>query len=103
MVFAVPDRVATSFVVFHPYSIIQPTFPSPKGEGFTDPLSGTLKPADRDEYLYNAVAEIEFGRYSSDHKIIIFDKTNPNTYESAIVIHANLTEVRVTRLLCVHP
>ena len=43
VIFAVPDRVATSFVIFHDYSIIQPTYPSPKGEGFTDPLSGTLK------------------------------------------------------------
>ena len=42
VVFAVPDRMTSSFVIFHDYSIIQPTYPSPKGEGFADPLSGTL-------------------------------------------------------------
>ena len=42
VVFAVPHRVTSSFVIFHDYSIFQPTYPSPKGEGFADPLSGTL-------------------------------------------------------------
>ena len=62
-----------------------------------------LKPSDRDEYLYNKVVEIEFGRYSSGHKTIIFDSINSNNFESAIVVHANSTEVRVTRLLCIRP
>jgi hypothetical protein len=40
VVFAIPHRVATSLVVFHLYKS-RPHL-SPKGEGFTDHLSGTL-------------------------------------------------------------
>ena len=44
VILAIPDTVATSFVVLHRlidyYASLNP---SPKGEGFTDPLSGTLK------------------------------------------------------------
>ena len=35
VVFTVPDRMAASFVILHPRSITYPTYPSPKGEGFT--------------------------------------------------------------------
>ncbi len=40
---AMVDRMAASLVIFHLLSLNQPTYPSPKGEGFTDPLWGTLK------------------------------------------------------------
>src|ERR1700691_5043296 len=40
MVFAIPPRVPATPVVFHLYK--SRAHPSPKGEGFTDPLSGTL-------------------------------------------------------------
>ena len=40
MIFAIPDRVTALFIFCHT-SVLND--PSPKGEGFTDPLSGTLK------------------------------------------------------------
>ncbi len=40
MVLAVPNSMATTFVELHSWMIL---IPSPKGEGFTDPLTGTLK------------------------------------------------------------
>jgi CRP/FNR family transcriptional regulator len=41
VIFAIPRRLAATPVVFHLYK--SRPHPSPKGEGFTDPLSGTLK------------------------------------------------------------
>ena len=49
--------MTSSFVIFHDYSIIQPTYPSPKGEGFADPLSGTLN-ARREEYRLAIIAAL---------------------------------------------
>ncbi len=62
-----------------------------------------LAPIDRSEYLYNKVEETEPGRYVSGHKTIIFDDAHPVTFTSALVVHSNDQEVRITRVRCVHP
>ena len=45
MIFAIPDGMTASFVFFHSVRISHALseHPSPKGEGFTDPLSGDSK------------------------------------------------------------
>ena len=40
--------MAATLVRFHVPRLYHRTYPSPKGEGFTDPLSGTLKELDPD-------------------------------------------------------
>ena len=49
MIFAVPDRMAAALVTLHPRML---RILSPKGEGFTDPLSGTLKGTDTTETVF---------------------------------------------------
>ena len=47
MILTIPHRVTASLVIFHLHTISRYphlTCPSPKGEGFADPLSGTSNP-----------------------------------------------------------
>ena len=65
MVFAIPDCVTSMFVICH--TSVLP-YPSPKGEGFTDPLSGTLnfriltalEIEEHDHYQESAVTLLNF-------------------------------------------
>src|ERR1700674_3266374 len=65
VILAVPDRVATALVPFHPpvYAAKCRRPKPPKGVGFTDPLSGTLNPlsyARIDARLYKFIVEMQF-------------------------------------------
>jgi hypothetical protein len=50
--------MTAAFVGFHRTSLYHPTYPSPEGEGFTDPLSGTLNKQRNAEHGRRALAPI---------------------------------------------
>jgi hypothetical protein len=56
-----------------------------------------LSSPDRSEYLYNTVAEVEFMRFVSGHKTILF---HGSKFDNATFIHANTDEVRVSEASC---
>jgi hypothetical protein len=56
-----------------------------------------LSSPDRSEYLYNTVTEVEFMRFVSGHKTILF---HDSKFERATFIHANTDEVRVSNASC---
>lgn len=58
-----------------------------------------LKPADRDEYLYGKVDELEPLRYGVGHKVVLFDGASSD-FRSAVAVHTHRDEVRVSRLVC---
>jgi hypothetical protein len=66
--------------------------------------SGSLyiAPADRTEYLYNKVSEVEPMRYTSGHKVIQFEDDGSG-FKTAILVHAYRDEVRVSRVTCSRP
>ena len=51
----------------------------------------------REEYLYNDVRQSEPSRYTSAHKIIIFDGPG---FKSATTVHTDEVETRVLKLRC---
>jgi hypothetical protein len=58
-----------------------------------------ITPADRGEYLYNKVVEVEPMRYTSGHKIIQFESSGTQ-FDTAILVHTHRDEVRVSRAVC---
>ena len=56
-----------------------------------------LSSLDREEYLYGKVTEIEFGRYSSGYKTIVFSSKN---FSAATVSHHDQTFVVISKLHC---
>ena len=61
-----------------------------------------ITPTDRSEYLYNKVSEVEPMRYTSGHKVIQFE-SNGATFQTAVLVHTYLDEVRVSRATCSRP
>jgi len=57
-----------------------------------------LSSPDRDEYQYGEIKEMEYLRYVSGYKTIIF---NSDKYKKAVVVHFDKYETRVIQLSCV--
>ena len=56
-----------------------------------------LSSADRTEYLYNKVIEVEPMRYVSCHKTLQFESAD---FRTAIFVHSYRDEVRISRANC---
>jgi hypothetical protein len=55
---------------------------------------------DRAEYLYNEVREIEFGRYASGHKTLIFVGDVTAGTSRMLAFHSHEFDIRVSEFSC---